>query len=162
MDVTLDRRRFGRTVASALLLAPLAACVGQPYGPPPLIPPFRRFSIASDVLFAFGSAQLLPGAAEALAGNLYEIRQVYPYPAIQVIGYTDSIGSDAANDQLSLRRAEAVRAWLLSAGIPGQYISVEGMGKRNPVAPNTFPNGADNPAGRAQNRRVELVASRAM
>ena len=163
-NVDMDRRGLLRTGASALLLAPLAACVGQPYGPMPMpLPPnFRRYEIASDVLFDFGSATLRPGAYEALRDSLYQIRLVFPYPAIRVLGHTDSIGTDAANDDLSVRRAEAVRRWLIEVGIPDRYISVEGLGKRQPIAPNTLPNGADNPEGRQRNRRVELLASPAV
>ncbi len=156
----IDRRAFGRAAASALLLAPLAACVGQAYPPPvPLPLGFRRYEIASDVLFDFGSATLRPGAYEALRESLHQIRLVFPYPAIRVIGHTDSIGTDAANDDLSIRRAESVRRWLIETGIPDRYISVEGAGKRQPIAPNNFPNGADDPEGRRRNRRVELLAS---
>ena len=78
-----------------------------------------------------------------------------------MIGHTDSIGSDAVNDALSLRRAEAVKAWLAGAGIPPSVVSAEGRGKHEPLAPNTFPDGRDNPEGRAQNRRVQLIASAA-
>ena len=112
-----------------------------------------------DVLFGFGSATLRPEAAAALNDILNQIRSVYPYPAIQVVGHTDSIGSDTANDALSLRRAESVRVWLIrTGGIPDAAITAEGRGKREPIAPNTLPSGADNPQGRAQNRRVELIA----
>jgi OOP family OmpA-OmpF porin len=72
-------------------------------------------------------------------------------------GYTDSKGTDEYNNSLSLRRAEAVRAKLVEFGLePGRIIKTEGMGKQNPVAPNTNKNGSDNPAGRALNRRIEL------
>lgn len=155
----MERRRFGRLAASIALAAPLSACVGQAYVPAPLPVDYRRYEIASDVLFDFGSATLRLAAYAALRDILGQIRSVFPYPAIRVLGHTDSIGSDAANDQLSTRRAEAVRAWLIQAGIPDRYITVEGLGKRQPAAPNTLPNGADNPEGRQRNRRVELLAS---
>lgn len=145
-------------MAAALAAAPLAACVGTAGQLVP-IAPYRRYEVASDVLFDFGSATLRPAASGALAGILGQIRSVYPYPAIRVVGHTDSIGTDAANDVLSLRRAESVQRWLAEAGIPPAVISTEGQGKRQPAAPNTLPNGADNPAGRQANRRVELIAS---
>ena len=154
----MNRRAFGQA-AAALALAPLAACVGQAYPLAPAPIGFRRYELASDVLFDFGSATLRQSAYGAVQDILNQIRSVYPYPAIRVLGHTDSIGSDAANDQLSLRRAEAVRRWLIETGIPDRYITVEGLGKRQPVAPNTLPNGADNPEGRQRNRRVELLAS---
>ena len=152
----IGRRQLTRLAALGLLAAPLAACVGAAYTPPVA---FRRYQLASDVLFDFGSATLRPQASAALNDILASIRMTYPYPAIRVLGHTDSIGSDAANDALSLRRAEAVRQWLVTAGIPPAAITTEGLGKRQPIAPNTLPNGADSPDGRAQNRRVELIAS---
>ncbi len=154
----MGRRRFGSLAAPLLAAGPLAACVGTPGQLVPVVP-FRRYELASDVLFDFGSATLRPEASEALAGILAQIRSVYPYPAIRVVGHTDSIGSDAANDVLSLRRAESVQRWLVEAGIPPAVITVEGQGKRQPLVPNTLPNGADSPEGRMRNRRVELIAS---
>ena len=141
-----------------LLALPLAACVGQAYQP--VAVPVQRFELASDVLFDFGSPVLRPGGYQALAGILSQIRGVIPYPALRVVGHTDSVGGPAANMTLSLQRAESVRQWLIQAGgIPPQYITIEGRGEDQPVAPNRFPNGADNPQGRAANRRVELFAS---
>ena len=154
-------RHIGRVLAAVVLLAPLGACVGTAY---PVAQPAapvdtRQYALPADVLFPFNSAVLRPEAQAALADTLGQIRSVYPYPAIRVVGHTDSIGSDAVNDALSRQRAEAVKAWLAGAGIPPAVVTAEGRGRREPVAPNTQPNGADNPAGRAQNRRVQLIAS---
>lgn len=155
----MQRRQIAAFLALAAA-APLAACVGSPYpGGPFVMGPERRYALASDVLFDFGSAALRPGAQAALADILGQIRQTYPYPAIRVDGHTDSIGSAAANLALSRRRAESVRQWLLANGIPPNALSTEGYGEDRPVASNAFPNGADNPAGRQQNRRVELIAT---
>jgi len=68
-----------------------------------------------------------------------------------VEGYTDSVGSDAANQKLSKDRAEAVRVYLVSKGVPSDKITSVGKGKANPVASN------DTPEGRANNRRVEII-----
>jgi len=154
-------RHIGRRLATALLLAPLAACVGTAYpvGQPAPQLDTRQYALPADVLFPFNSAVLRPEAQAALSETLSQIRSVYPYPAIRVIGYTDSIGTDSVNDILSLRRAEAVKQWLAGAGIPPGVVTAEGRGKRDPIAPNIQPNGADNPQGRAQNRRVQLIAS---
>ena len=150
------RQLSGLTVLGLVALA-LPGCVGTSYLPPPPMQ-MRRFDLSADVLFDFGSATLRPGAYGALEDILGSIRATYPYPVILVEGHTDSIGTDAANDLLSLRRAEAVRVWLMAHGIPPGAITVDGIGKRRPLEPNTLPNGADNPAGRARNRRVELIA----
>jgi outer membrane protein OmpA-like peptidoglycan-associated protein len=69
-----------------------------------------------------------------------------------VTGYTDSVGSDAYNLRLSERRANTVREALVAEGIAADRITTKGMGESNPVASN------DTAAGRAQNRRVDIVA----
>ncbi|WP_236105640.1 OmpA family protein [Pandoraea fibrosis] len=72
---------------------------------------------------------------------------------VRVYGYTDSVGSDTYNEQLSARRADAVAGVLVDAGMQRAGIQTIGAGKRNPVADNSTP------AGRAQNRRVAIVIS---
>ena len=67
-----------------------------------------------------------------------------------------SKGSDAYNDKLSKRRAASVKSWLSESGVTSSMVT-EGKGERFPVAPNQTANGADNPEGRQQNRRVEFV-----
>jgi len=76
-----------------------------------------------------------------------------PERTVQIEGYTDSTGSDALNQSLSERRAEAVRVALIDRGIDMRRIAARGFGKSNPVANN------DTAAGRQQNRRVEVVIS---
>ena len=73
--------------------------------------------------------------------------------SLEVDGYTDSIGSDAYNEKLSLRRANAVKEYLQQHGVAASRMTVKGFGKSNPVASNATPE------GRAQNRRVELVVN---
>ncbi len=154
----VSRRGLARLGAFGLLALPLAGCVGQAYPVQPA-PAFRRYELAADVLFDFNSATLRPEASAALSGILSQMRQTFPYPRIQVEGHTDSVGTDAYNDRLSLARAEAVRDWLMANGIPPNAITTRGLGKRQPLAPNAFPDGRDNPEGRARNRRVVLIAS---
>lgn len=152
---------FLRLAGLGLLLGSLGGCVGQayPYQPPPVVyvQP-ARYSIPSDVLFAFDSAVLRPEAAVALRQTLASLRQEIPYPAIRVEGNTDSIGTASYNEQLSLRRAQAVARWLEGHGIPVAAITEVGNGASHPVAPNTTPDARDNPAGRALNRREDLIA----
>jgi outer membrane protein OmpA-like peptidoglycan-associated protein len=106
----------------------------------------------SDVLFEIGRYQLRPVARERLA-KVSGIVLAYPDLRLEVDGYTDSIGSDQYNQQLSLKRAEAVRDYLLQQGVPETSIVARGLGKDNAIASNTTA------AGRQQNRRVELVVS---
>jgi OOP family OmpA-OmpF porin len=81
----------------------------------------------------------------------------YPQLRVEVAGHTDSIGSDAYNQKLSEHRAKAVYEYLTSNGVDaGRLVGPVGYGKSRPIAPNTNPDGTDNPEGRAQNRRTEL------
>jgi len=110
--------------------------------------------LPGDVLFAFGSAELTPAARDAIAAVDDEIGD--GTGTVTIEGHTDAIGSDADNQALSERRAAAVRGALEKALGPGyQYTSV-GFGETRPVAPNTKPDGSDDPDGRALNRRVEI------
>jgi outer membrane protein OmpA-like peptidoglycan-associated protein len=116
-------------------------------------------TVLNDVLFDFDKAELRPAAAEALGRVVEIIRQRQPR-ALLVVGHTDSVGADAYNDQLSRRRAEAVRSWLATEGGGGlPPLRAEGKGEREPVAPNSL-EGRDNPEGRQQNRRVEVLLER--
>jgi len=106
----------------------------------------------SDVLFDFNKATLKPGARERLA-RVAGILLAYPDLHLQIEGHTDNIGSDSYNMQLSDRRAETVRDYLVNQGVPAQNVASRGLGKSDPVASN------DTAAGRQMNRRVELVVS---
>ena len=116
--------------------------------------------LPSDVLFDFDKADLKPAAGAALAQAAATIRS-YRLRGITVRGYTDGIGSVDYNLDLSKRRAAAVAQWLTSHGcMASSQITVEGRGKADPVQPNQNRDGSDNPRGRAQNRRVEVVLHR--
>jgi outer membrane protein OmpA-like peptidoglycan-associated protein len=106
----------------------------------------------ADVLFAFGKYELQQSAREALA-KFSGIVLAHPGLHLSVEGYTDSVGSDAFNQTLSEQRANAVRDYLIQQGLDPSSIVATGFGKSNPVASN------DTPAGRQQNRRVEIIIS---
>ena len=109
-------------------------------------------------LFAFGSSTIeAEGRAKLkdLAG--YLSRPELSSRRVSVEGHTDSVGTDAFNQGLSERRAQAVRQELLTGGMETGRIVARGFGESRPVAPNTTPGGADDPAARARNRRVEIV-----
>ena len=110
-----------------------------------------------DVLFEFGKANLTSDAGAKVHSIAEVLNEQAKNRRVAVEGHTDSIGSDAFNQKLSERRAENVANALESAGVNNQRVTVKGYGKRYPVAPNTNPDGTDNPAGRAKNRRVEVV-----
>jgi len=112
--------------------------------------------LAADVLFAFDKAELT-ARGQRTVGQAAEVIRAQAKGTIRIYGYTDSIGSTSYNLGLSRRRAAAVHHALagLLAG-KGFTYDVQGLGERDPVAPNTLKNGKDNPAGRALNRRVTV------
>jgi len=77
-----------------------------------------------------------------------------PELAVEIRGYTDNVGKAAANKKLSLRRAEAVRSWLVMQGIDSMRISAKGYGPENPIADNATLE------GRQKNRRIEFFRTR--
>jgi outer membrane protein OmpA-like peptidoglycan-associated protein len=107
-----------------------------------------------DVLFDTGRASLNPGAAMKL-DRLAAFLNDHPDRRVQIEGFTDSVGGDAYNQDLSERRAEAVKAALAMRGIDPSRISTEGYGKAFPVASNS------DSGGRQLNRRVEVVIGNA-
>ena len=119
-----------------------------------------RITLDADVLFDFDKAELRRDAGPRLQRLMEEVQARVPRPAFRVEGHTDWIGSDAYNLRLSARRAEAVRNWLVQAGgVPRPAISTVGYGESRPVAPNSTPDGRDDPEGRQRNRRVELLVT---
>jgi len=110
--------------------------------------------LPADVLFDFDKAIIRPDAEPALA-RAAELLKSYPGAQVTIGGHTDAKGDDAYNDALSLRRARSV-ADRLQSPAAGRSIKAEGFGERRPVAPNTRPDGADDPDGRQKNRRVEI------
>ena len=108
-----------------------------------------KLDIPSDVSFATGKADIQSNFAPILDRFAEGLRN-NPNAEVRIIGHTDSTGSDAINDPLSLRRAEATRNYLTARGVNGARVQVQGMGSRQPVASN------DTNEGRARNRRVEI------
>ena len=117
-----------------------------------------QINLSSDVLFDFDKAELKPEADAELQKAADVIRQKGK-GLILITGYTDSKGSDAYNQRLSLARAQAVKNWFEAKGLNQNY-QIKGQGATNPVAPNTHPDGSDNPEGRAKNRRVEIIVNK--
>jgi outer membrane protein OmpA-like peptidoglycan-associated protein len=105
--------------------------------------------LKNDILFDSGSAVLKPEAIARLE-KVGDILAKYADDRIRVEGHTDSVGSGPSNEQLSLRRADAVKRVLLGRGVTEPQITALGMGETRPVADNATP------VGRAANRRVEL------
>jgi outer membrane protein OmpA-like peptidoglycan-associated protein len=113
-------------------------------------------TLPDTVLFDFDRDELRPDAAGVL-DSLAEVMTFYDGVPVKVEGHTDSVGTAGYNQRLSERRAAAVASYLLGRGVDPDRISAAGFGAAHPVAPNAHPDGSDNPAGRAANRRVEIV-----
>jgi outer membrane protein OmpA-like peptidoglycan-associated protein len=105
-----------------------------------------------DVLFDSGSAKLRSGALRVIDRLAVFLRE-HPDRSLAIEGFTDNVGNAVVNEELSLRRAAAVRAALMDAGVDGARIVARGYGATYPVATN------DTAEGRQRNRRVEIVVS---
>ncbi|MFY9822360.1 MAG: OmpA family protein [Thermoanaerobaculia bacterium] len=116
----------------------------------------QRFLVGADALFEFDQSTLTADAEETLKALVPLLAKAGKHPAT-VEGHTDAKGADAYNQTLSEKRAETVRNWLAAHGALPPSTPTKGWGKRKPVASNTKPGGADDPAGRQKNRRVEVV-----
>jgi len=119
--------------------------------PPPPAPVYESKTIAAEALFDFNKSSLKPEGKAAIHDLDEDIKskgaQVID---INVIGHTDSVGPEAYNETLSIKRATSVKEFMVSEGVDAGIIDVSGEGERNPVASN------DTKEGRAQNRRVEI------
>ncbi len=108
-----------------------------------------KLDIPSDITFDTGRAQLKPNMKPILDSFAASLMN-NPDARVSVIGHTDSSGSDAINNPLSINRAASTRDYLVQRGVPYHRIQIDGRGEYEPIASN------DTPAGRAMNRRVEI------
>jgi len=128
--------------------APVPAPV-KPAAKPAPKPVTEKVTFAADVFFDFDKAVLKP-EGKARLDDLVSKLGGTTLEVIIAIGHTDAVGGDAYNQSLSVRRAEAVKAYLVSKGIEPNRIYTEGKGKTQPIASNATD------AGRAKNRRTEI------
>ena len=119
----------------------------------------RDANVNADVLFDFDESAVTSKGAAVLAETAEELRETAEGATVSIDGHTDSLGSDAYNQELSEQRAAAVEK-VLSDELSDADIDFEsaGHGADRPVARNEI-SGADNPGGRAMNRRVEITVS---
>jgi len=110
-----------------------------------------------DVLFEFGRADLTGDAQSKIRTMSDILNEQAAGRRVSVEGHTDSIGSEAVNQRLSEHRAASVASALEGSGVSSARVTTKGFGERYPVAPNQTSDGADNPSGRAKNRRVEVI-----
>ena len=120
----------------------------RPPAPPPA-PVSEKVTFAADAFFDFAKATLKPEAQAKLA-DLVDKTKGINLEVVIAVGHTDSTGSSALNQKLSVARAESVKAFLVSKGIEKNRVYTEGKGESQPVADNKTAE------GRAKNRRVEV------
>jgi len=155
--------KLGRPAHSAPVYTPPAAepappPAAQPMPPPPPKAPeptSEKVSFAAETLFDFDKSAVKPAGKAALDDLLLKLKGMNT-EVVVTVGHTDSVGSNEYNQKLSLRRAEAVKAYLVSKGVEASRIYTEGKGETQPLADNATAE------GRAKNRRVtvEVVGTR--
>ena len=121
-----------------------------PAPPPPAEPVYQTTTLSAGALFDFNKDQLKPEGKAELDALAAKIDRTARVADVKVIGHTDSVGPEAYNQQLSVRRATTVRDYLVTKGVDPNLMSVSGMGESSPVADNATK------AGRAKNRRVDV------
>jgi OOP family OmpA-OmpF porin len=114
-------------------------------------PVSSKVTLNADALFDFDKSVLKPAAKASLDSLVGQVKNL-TLEVIIAVGHTDSIGTDAYNQKLSVRRAQSVKQYLVSKGIEPNRVYVEGKGESQPVADNKTKE------GRAKNRRVEIEA----
>lgn len=129
-------------------VVPAPAPVAAP-APAPVAPAATKVTYAADAFFDFDKSVIKPEGKAKLDDLVGKIKDIN-LEVIIAVGHTDSVGSDAYNQKLSVRRSEAVKAYLVSKGIEKNRVYTEGKGEKQPVASNKTAE------GRAKNRRVEI------
>ena len=133
--------------------APVVEAKKAPPPPPPAPPAepvYENVSLAAGALFDFNKDTLKPEGKQQLDDLASKIGSTARVTDVKIIGHTDSVGAEAYNQQLSVRRATTVRDYLASKGVDRNLMSVSGMGESSPVADNSTKE------GRAKNRRVDV------
>ena len=130
-------------------VAPAPAPAPAPAAAPKPVPTAQKVSFAADAFFDFDKAVLKPEGKAKLDDLTSKLGSIN-LEVIIAVGHTDSVGTDAYNQKLSVRRAEAVKAYIVSKGVEANRVYTEGKGEKQPVADNKTAE------GRAKNRRVEI------
>ena len=110
----------------------------------------------ANIYYEFGDDRLTSDALQSIDTTILKIMIENPEIVVEIGSHTDSRGTEGFNKNLSQKRAESVVKYLRKKGIAKERLQAKGYGESQPVAPNTFEDGTDNPDGRAQNRRTEF------
>jgi OOP family OmpA-OmpF porin len=149
----------GAIVAPAPAPVPVAAPVAPKAAPAPVVaapapapapvPAATKVTYAADAFFDFDKAVLKPEGKAKLDDLTGKVKDIN-LEVVIAVGHTDAVGSDGYNQKLSIKRSEAVKAYLVSKGIEKSRVYTEGKGEKQPVADNKTKE------GRSKNRRVEI------
>ncbi len=112
--------------------------------------------VVKNIYYEFAKSELTNEAKKTVDNTIYKILQTYPNIIIEISSHTDSIDTEAFNMKLSQDRAQSVVDYLINKGIDKERLVAKGYGKTQPIAPNSNPDGTDNPEGRQKNRRTEF------
>lgn len=148
-------KKYVLTLVAGLILSVCAQPAEPTPPPPPPAPVSERVTFAADVFFDFTEDTLKP-EGQAMLDDLVSKMMGINLEAIIAVGHTDAIGDNAYNQKLSVRRAQAVKNYLVGKGVQKNRVYTEGKGKKQPVADTKTAE------GRAKNRRVviEVVGTR--
>ena len=147
--------RTQEAIAMAMKASAMAKALCPAPPPPPAARVIDRLTI--HVNFDFDKSDLTKADVAELKKAIDFVRK-YPAAKVELEGHTDSKGTEQYNQKLSEKRVEAVKQYLIKEGAADKArISAKGYGESKPIAPNTTKDGKDNPEGRAENRRVEIL-----
>ena len=135
--------------AAAPAAAPAPAPAARPAAPAPAPAAATKVTYAADTFFDFNKSALKADGKAKLDDLVGKVKAIN-LEVIIAVGHTDSVGADAYNQKLSVKRADAVKAYLVTKGIEKNRVYTEGKGEKQPVADNKTD------AGRSKNRRVEI------
>ena len=138
-------------IAPAVVVPAAPAVVPAPAPAPVVVAPpaATKVTYAADAFFDFDKSVLKPEGKAKLDDLVGKIKDIN-LEVIIAVGHTDAVGSDSYNQKLSVRRSEAVKAYLVTKGVEKNRVYTEGKGEKQPVADNKTAE------GRAKNRRVEI------
>ncbi len=121
-----------------------------------LISYLPKADVRVNIYYDYDKWKLSDSAKQTIDTTLMPLFDLFPNAIIEIGSHTDSTGTDLYNIILSQKRSESVVNYLISKGIPSERLVAKGYGMRFPIAPNTKPDGSDDPAGRQLNRRTEI------
>ena len=115
-----------------------------------------RSFVVENIYYDFAKYNLREESKVVIDTTILKILNAYPKIIVEISSHTDSVGTDQSNMTLSQNRAQSVVNYLIQKGISKERLVAKGYGESRPIAPNSNPDGTDNPAGRQKNRRTEF------